>query len=569
MPGIWNVNKVYDINNSNRIDGKLSFAVGEAFVARLVKNDEKNSELLLKLLDGWQFSAKLEKALEFIPKGLIKFEVVGFEDGKLILKPVMPKEEKSEGELSSIGSALEEQNINMGKGEYELLQKMIKHNMPLTKENISKVKTLVDFKEKIASNPEEEEKFISKYLNSKGIEADSNRGKEITNRLKGFFTELKNISEADLLTLIENGIEVNKENIKSFNKVVKEQGTIYKDSQKIGEELNEAQKNESFSSEVLKDKTLGSKGTTLNIPNSEKAIDIKEIINKENLNMKNPVEKNNNAETIADKNVDNVDLHAKANENAGKTDLQAKVNENIGNSDLHAKANENKRPEEKPLMTENSEIQPKEIEGNEKRISQEKQAVDKNHMLLNDKDTAKLVKEQLGNKTAEIKDVLKNLLEDKLNLKPEVYSKVMQGVKESINDFKVFNSISNEYYYLDMPLKFKESEYGCKLMIKDERRKGKKVDSKNVKLVVSVNTGSMGMVDSYIKVVNNIMNIDIKCAEPWVKVLDAGKEKILKDVCNIGYSVSIDVSKRVQEANLVSCREFFEDSKIHSINTKV
>jgi len=534
MPGIWNINKVYDVAKNNRIDGKLSFAIGEAFLARLVKTDEKNTELLLKLLDGWQFSAKLEKALEFIPKGVIKFEVVGFEEGKLILKPVIPKEEKSESELNSIDSALEEQNINMDKSEYELLQKMIKHNMPLTKGNISKVKTLVDFKEKMASNPEEEEKFISKYLNSKGIEANSDRGKEIISNLKGFFKELKNISEEDLLTLIENGIEVNEENIKSFNKVVKEPGTIYKDSQKIGDELKQVKNDpigEMEKSEVQSDKKVRSENLEVISSEDEVAAEIERTISKESLNSKNPIKENVNTTSA--------------------------VKENTENSDFQVKTSENQKVED------NQPVQSKEIE------KSEKQVVEKNNLISNEKDTAKLVKEQIGNKTAEIKDVLKNLLEDKLNLKPEMYNKVMEGIKENINDFKIFNSISNEYYYLDMPLKFKESEYDCKLMIKDERGKGKKVDSKNVKLVVSVNTGSMGMVDSYIKVVNNIMNIDIKCEEPWVRVLDAGKEKILKDVSNIGYSVNIDVSKRVQEANLVNSREFFDDNKIHSINTKV
>ena len=549
MPGIWNVNKVYDVSTNNRINGKLSFAIGEAFLARVVKNNEKNSELLLKLLDGWQFSAKLEKALEFIPKGMIKFEVIGFEEGKLILKPVLLKDEEKESELSSIDSALEEQNINMDKSEYEILQKMIKHNMPLTKDNISRIKTLVDFKGKMASSPEEEEKFITKYLNSKGIEANSDKGKEIINSLKGFFKELKNISEEDLLTLIENGIEVNEENIKSFNRVVKESGTIYKDSQKIAEglkqgaeaqradiQMSEAEVNEGLKAYSAKDEVAAGK-----------ADEIEHSLNRESTKESNSSIDNTRKDIVKGEKLQEANKEVVISKNANTKDEE---NSMISSKD----------------MGENTEDV---SEVGKKTISHEKEVVNKNHILANDRDSVKLVKEQIGNKTAEIKEVLKNLLEDKLNLKPELYNKVMEGIKENINDFKVFNSISNEYYYLDMPLKFKDSEYGCKFMIKDERGKGKKVDSKNVKVVVSVNTGSMGMIDSYIKVVNNIMNIDIKCDEPWVKILDAGKEKVLKDVSNIGYSVSVNVSKRVQEANLVNCRGFFEDNNIHSINTKV
>ena len=88
----------------------------------------------------------------------------------------------------------------------------------------------------------------------------------------------------------------------------------------------------------------------------------------------------------------------------------------------------------------------------------------------------------------------------------------------------MFNSISEQYYYLDLPINVKENEYQCKIIIKDDRKKGKKIDSKNVKIATSVKTINMGTVDPYIKINNNNMNIDINCDKFWVKVLDIGKE---------------------------------------------
>lgn len=64
---------------------------------------------------------------------------------------------------------------------------MIKYNMPLTKENISKMKTLIDFQSKINENPNEEEQFIEKYLNNKNISLNSEEGQDIKNILKGVF----------------------------------------------------------------------------------------------------------------------------------------------------------------------------------------------------------------------------------------------------------------------------------------------------------------------------------------------------------------------------------------------
>lgn len=37
-------------------------------------------------MDGWQFKASIEDLKGKLPDGLLKFKVLGFEEGKLILK---------------------------------------------------------------------------------------------------------------------------------------------------------------------------------------------------------------------------------------------------------------------------------------------------------------------------------------------------------------------------------------------------------------------------------------------------------------------------------------------------
>ena len=138
-----------------------------------------------------------------------------------------------------------------------------------------------------------------------------------------------------------------------------------------------------------------------------------------------------------------------------------------------------------------------------------------------------------------------------------------------MNNFKIFNTISNEYYYMDIPMKVNEGEYQCKLIIKDEREKGKKIDSKNVKIATSVKTVNMGVVDAFISVNNRNMNVDIKCGRNWIKVLDSGKDRVLNALSNTGYNVYIKVEEKKEELNLISCREFFDDKNIGAINVRV
>jgi hypothetical protein len=182
---------------------------------------------------------------------------------------------------------------------------------------------------------------------------------------------------------------------------------------------------------------------------------------------------------------------------------------------------------------------------------------------------AQNIKEEINSKTEEMKNIVKTVLDEKNDMKPDAYNNIMQALDKSINDFKVYNTISNQYYYMDLPVNLNNHEYECKLMIKDERKKGKKIDSTNVKIAASVNTENMGTVDAYIKVNKSNMDINIKCNGDWVNLLDIGKEKILDDLSNMGYSVYIKVDEKKEEMNITNCREFFSDNNLGRINVKV
>ncbi|MCM8711072.1 hypothetical protein M2651_08530 [Clostridium sp. SYSU_GA19001] len=433
MAGIGSIIGSYNIN-PKRVSSKLSFEIGQIFQAKIISASEFNKDIVLRLSDGWQFPASLLKSMDFIPEGLIKFQVEGFKDGKIQLRIVNDTKEDVKSKDSSIEDLILENNIEVSKDDIDILKKMVKHNMPLTKENISRVKTILDFKHRITVDINEEEIFIGKYVNSKGIDIDSTKGKKIEEVLKGFFNALKSISTDDILTMLENNIDLTEENIKSFVKVFKEDATIYRE---------------------LK---IASKDISL-----------------------------------------------------------------------------------------------------EKSIEQ----------MLDNNDVEVVIKEQLKNKTEEMKNIIKNLMEIEGDLTLETYDKVIQSLKEFCNDFKVFNSVNNNYYYLDIPVNINKDEYECKLLIKDNRKSGKKIDSKNVSLVLSVKTVNIGVVDAYIKVREQNMNVDIKCDEEWIKIFNLGKYKLLNELSMLKYNVFLNIDKRVTEANLVNCSNFFEDSTLNNINIRV
>src|SRR3712207_7039771 len=54
------------------------------------------------------------------------------------------------------------------------------------------------------------------------------------------------------------------------------------------------------------------------------------------------------------------------------------------------------------------------------------------------------------------------------------YTTLFRSIRQDMNDFKVFNTLSDQYYYMDIPINVNKDEYECKLVIKDERKKDRK-----------------------------------------------------------------------------------------------
>ncbi|MCC5426853.1 hypothetical protein [Clostridium botulinum] len=548
MPGISNINNIYN-TNTKKISSKLSFDVDEVFAARVIGEGESPEEVILKLIDGWQFKASIEDLKGSLPNGLINFKVLGFEEGKLILKFLEGSlVEEQQKEQNSIEDLLLKENIKLSKEDYALLEKMIKHNIPLTKDNILKIVNLSNFMEKLKNNPQEGDSFIQNYIKGKGIDLQSAKGQEISNVLKGLFNELQTLTEEDLFILLESNIELTEENVKAFKEIFKE-SSIYNKVNNIDKELN---KSDIDNKQIITDKDIYDGDTLVKENLQSKTIENGASNKSENV-VKNEListfktlmatGKEENISIVRDLILEEKDI------NGILKNFTKEEQEILG---LKPKT-ENTEATEQSLTaetTKNIKTKPIEVLANKGQVD------------------SSSIKEQINSKTNEIKDIVKNLMDTLKDTNNSSYDKIIGTLKNNINNFKMFNTISNEYYYLDLPLNFKENECDCKIIIKDERGKGKKIDSSNVKIATSISTANMDIVDAYITLKNSNMEINIKTIKEWVNLLDKGKNKLIEDMSSMGYNIFIKVEEKAKVFNISNCREFFNDNNLNTIDIK-
>lgn len=534
MAGILNINSNYNIN-SNKIKGKISFEIGQIFAARIVSLEETGQDVLLKLLDGWQFSAKLEKPLEFTPEELIKFKVEGFEDGKIKLKIVRQEIQEEIIQDTSLDNFLKNENLNIKKENYGLLRDMIKHNIPLTKENIINIISIESLKESVNKDENYIDTFINKYLLNKNINPSSAEGKNAVENLKVLFSKLTELDSKDIMTFIENNIELSSENIDSFNKIFKDQGTsiynVIKESN-IFEEDSISQQSSVYKESNTSQEPL--KSSILSLRKDDFSDSVAEEFKSLPKNLAGNMEKDIKLNEIGlkENNDDNTKLDGSFN--LKKENITEVKSENLipeKNANIEKKLNES--------------FNYKDIE------------------MLSEK-----IKQDIDMKTEEIKNTINSLLK---NIKDENIlsdGKISAFLKQHINDFKVFNSVSNQYYYMDMPINVDNSNYECKLIIKDERKKGKKIDSKSVKIAASISTNNMGEVDAFISVNNINMDIIIKAQKEFMNLLKDNTKKISDSLTNLNYNICITVDKKEEKFDIINCRDFFDDNFLGNVNAR-
>lgn len=622
MPAIWNVNNSYNVNNK-KYSSKLTFEVGEKFSGKIISKGEGN-EATVKLADGWQFSATIDGSIESEENVPLQLQVEGYEDGKLKLKIVKKEADSNNLANDSLSEVIDKEGL--GKEDVDILKKMMKHNIPLTRENITFVKSLLQFNTKINMDNNEIDNFILKYIDSKGISGESEQGKQIINTLKEFFVNFKNMKPEEILFFLENNIELTSENIESYNKLFSSNGNTVK-------EFFDNIKNDFAGIEVemkeLEDNISNSKVGEKHLDNSIKALG--EEINKDKLGYNSLVSKlydsndmskskvsmlavlksmtggddNLLREPIKDiligkkeqfttneyntalgkiNNLSDEDFINIVKDVLGKSGEIKEISKDTVNIILRSFFGKDIEVGEVELRKIQDVIEYKfqELELNNEGVNEEKlignNIANKTITTLEQEvitgghkkilSANELIKNDINKKIDGIKDIIKELLVASKG-EGEGADKVIQLLKNSISEFKLFNTISNEYYYLDVPINREMTEYPCKLIIKDNRKDGKKIDRTDVKIVVTVKTVNLGVVDGFLSVKDKGLDVELKCDKNYMKVLELSKSKLSNDLQKLGFNINIKVSMREEDITLASCREFFNDKAMSGIDIKV
>jgi hypothetical protein len=752
MPAIWNVNNVYSTGNK-KLSSKLTFEVGEKFSGRVVKALDDKKEVMVKLVDGWQFAAEVDTPIEEMKEGLVRFQVEGFVDGKLKLKLISGDDKGGSTATDPIDDLIKSEGLSPE--DKDVVKLMIKFDMHITRENIVRLKSIMNFKDKLQGNPKEADMFIERYLAIKGMDKNSEEGKKAQKLLRDFFVGFNSLNKDELMMMMESGIDLTSDNIESFKKLSQNFSKIFEDISSITTELksldlqspdNSTSKERITPKATMQDKIISdAKFDTETTPselasNNVKAkmlntlyssgnnkINILQLLKSMTANDNDilrytlrDVLSNNKSSFVLNGEYETLDNKVAA---LSDTDIMNTIKEamvsadnehgqvtkanvedaiykildrriNISNKDFNKLQdvvrliNESKLYKNKfndstnKINNNNSSRVLSESQTNNSAIAVlEKEIVTDNDFMTETNSEldgkievgAKLssnevIKNQISGRNVEIKDMLKNILSkledvtsgskgslskslddivesvlkdqykevdsgasavktvtdisksdlfdidsktdtvknllnkdglDKLlgdkiktldeNTKAKVLDKinnniksqlegmfseklgekVMELLKNNMNDFKVFNSLNNQYYCLDLPLQLREKDYPCKLIIKDNRKDGKKVDSTNVKLVVTVKTFNLGNIDGYLNLKNKMLTVDLKCEERFVKPLELGKAKLNNALKDMGFVCNIVVSKKLEEVTLVNCRNFFDDKNISAINVTV
>ncbi len=633
MPAIWNVGNTHGYNDK-KISSKLTFEEGETFKGRVVAQGDGES-VVVKLTDGWQFPADLlEDSLGSAAKGqqLVQFKVEGFKDGKIKLKIINDLQEIKE----TVDDDVVKDFINkegLSKEDFAILKAMIKFNIPLSKENIEFVKSVFNFSQKL-ENQSEIDDFINNYISGKGISPQSKEAVQIRDTLNEFFKAFKTMNQNDILLFLENDIDINTENIESYNKLFKSDITLneYFDNvaknfeelhlnktgilnnveveENVGKEINPKNIEDNESIKYSQKQNMGLKVYDENTSSKSRvsllnllktmtgteitlARDVVKNILIENKSIFKGAELNeafNKLDNISEEEIKNIFKEAVEDKGMTKEALNSTLNQLFGKE---IKLSDNEVAKFKEILdfkmanaenTENTEIASK---NQEQTTGKENNSIFKKEVQIQQNNESKnsekaalrteakltssiLVKHELNGKIENMKDVIRQLMSNSEELKSRTLEgKVAEFIKSNLNDFKLFNSLSNEYYYLDVPIDRRDTKYPCKLIIKDDRKGNKRIDSSNVKLVVAVKTVNMGTVDAYLTVSNNNLNVDIKCIDKYMKLLSKGTKQLTEKLSKLGYLVNITVGEKIDEVNLATCRKFFDSANTSALDIKV
>lgn len=545
MSNVWKINMVQ--NYTTRDDfNKLTFKKGDSFSARILRLEGSTTDVIIKLLDGRVFPARVDGEIlqENLDDYMFKFQLDGFEGGKFLLRILESNVIDSLGNNgdSAIKDPLMEELLKnldfpVGKEDVPILKSMLKNNIPITEENLLEIKGLKEFIDQSNNSPKELNKFIDKFIEAKGIQNNSSEAKQIKETLGRVLNEIKNLKIDDVFVMKALDIKLNEHNIKAFSKVISNEYSILPE---IKETTNVIK--EQIIGNINKD-TQGEGIVNRNstISEGDKLIYSKKDSSQPMVSIKESLE-NKEAILSSEKMVNKEGKHSNDIINERTIGIVNDEDDLLGKMASHGND---------------------EVDSTNKLFKQLKSDI-----MVDRSITSNMVKDELREKISFIKNDLMELI--KLSQKEtSTFNNVIQNLETKFQEFKMFNTINNNYYFLNVPLDMKDKEYDCKLIIKDERSKGKKLDTENIKIAASVATVNMEKVDAYLTVNKNSATIEIESEATYVKILERFKGKLINDLMDSKYMFNIFIKEKKHDFSFSNCRSFFEDDDFTTINTRV
>ena len=545
MSNVWKINMVQNYTTKDDFN-KLTFKKGDSFSARILRLEGSATDVIIKLLDGRVFPARVDGEIlqENLDDYMFKFQLDGFEGGKFLLRILESNvidNLGNNGDTAIKDPLMEELLKNLdfpvGKEDVPILKSMLKNNIPIIEENLLEIKGLKEFINQSNNSPKELKKFIDKYIEAKGIQNNSPEAEQIKSTLGKVLNEIKNLKIDDIFVMKALDIKLNEDSIKAFAKVVSNQYSVLPE---IEETAN-----------VIKEQITGN------------------------------INKDSQGEVGVNKNSTFQDGDKVFYSEKDKSQLMAPIKESLENKEaiLSSEKLINKAGKSSSDIINERTIgiisDEDDLQG--KVVSQGKEEVDssnklfkqlKSDTMIDRSITSTMVKEELREKISLIKNNLMEII--KLSQKdPSTFSNVVQNLDTKFQEFKMFNTINNNYYFLNVPMDMKDKEYDCKLIIKDERSKGKKLDTENIKIAASVATVNMEKVDAYLTVNKNSATIEIESEATYVKFLEKFKGKLINDLMDSKYMFNIFIKEKKHDFSFSNCRSFFEDDDFTTINTRV
>jgi hypothetical protein len=545
MSNVWKINMVQ--NYTTRDDfNKLTFKKGDSFSARILRLEGSTTDVIIKLLDGRVFPARVDGEIlqENLDDYMFKFQLDGFEGGKFLLKILESNvidNLGNNGDTTIKDPLMEELLKNLdfpvGKEDVPILKSMLKNSIPITEENLLEIKGLKEFIDQSNNSPKELNKFIDKFIEAKGIQNNSTEAEHIKSTLDRVLNEIKNLKIDDVFVMKALDIKLNEHNIKAFSKVISNEYSILPEVEETTNVIKEQiigniNKDTQGEGIVNRNSTFheGDKLIYSEKDSSQPMVSIKENI------------KNKEAILSSEKMINNEGKSSNDIINERTIGIINDEDELLGKMASHGK---------------------EEVDNTNKLFKQLKSDITVDRSI-----TGTMVKDELREKISFIKNDLMELI--KLSQKEtSTFNNVIQNLETKFQEFKMFNTINNNYYFLNVPLDMKDKEYDCKLIIKDERSKGKKLDTENIKIAASVATVNMEKVDAYLTVNKNSATIEIESEATYVKILERFKGKLINDLMDSKYMFNIFIKEKKHDFSFSNCRSFFEDDDFTTINTRV